>query len=105
MHLNPAKGYPEVFVALARETSNSQLRLLAAGAFAYAALRGVEAFGLWRQRRWAEWLSVASGVIYVPFELFEIAHGVSTLKIVTLLANAGIVAYMAHALRVSRRAH
>jgi uncharacterized membrane protein (DUF2068 family) len=61
VHLNPAKGYPHVFIDLARNTSNSQLWVLAAGAFSYAALRCDEAFGLWRGRRWAAWLSVASG--------------------------------------------
>ena len=102
MHLNPAQGYPRVFVDLARDTSNTQLRLLAAGAFGYAAMRGIEAFGLWRQRRWAEWFSVASGAIYVPLELYEIAQGFSAVKLVTLLANLGIVGYMAYTLRVSR---
>ena len=103
LHLNPAKGYPRIFIDLAADTSNSQLRLLAAGAFGYATMRGIEAFGLWRHRRWAEWFSVASGAIYVPFELIEIAKGVTTLRLVTLAVNLGIVAYMAYALRVSRQ--
>lgn len=103
LHLNPAKGYPRIFIDLADDTSNSQLRLLAAGAFGYAAMRGIEAFGLWRRRRWAEWFSVASGTIYVPFELAELAKGVTAVRVVTLLVNLGIVAYMAYALRVSRQ--
>ncbi len=101
MHLNPAKGYPQIFIDLARDTSNAQLRLLAAGAFGYAAMRGIEAFGLWRRRRWAVWFSVASGAVYVPIELYEIAQGFSAIKLVTLLVNLGIVACMAYALRVS----
>ena len=103
MHLNPAKGYPRIFIDLANDTSNSQLRLLAAGAFGYAAMRGVEAFGLWRRRRWAEWFSVASGAVYVPIELAEIARGFTWVKLAMLLVNLGIVAYMAYALRVSRQ--
>jgi uncharacterized membrane protein (DUF2068 family) len=103
MHLNPAKGFPRVFIELAHDTSNSRLWLLSAGAFSYAAMRCIEAFGLWRRRRWAEWFSVASGSLYVPIEVVEIAQGVSTLKLVTLLANVGIVVYMGYALRVSRR--
>ena len=103
MHLNPAKGYPRVFVDLASDTSNSQLWLLSAGAFSYAAMRCVEAFGLWHRRRWAEWFSVASGMVYVPVELYEIAHGFGALKLGALLVNAGIVAYMLYALRAARQ--
>lgn len=102
LHLNPANRYPRIFIDLAENTSSSQLRLLAAGAFGYAAMRGVEAFGLWNRRRWAEWFSVASGAVYVPIEVAELAKGVSALKLFTLLVNLGIVAYMAYALRVSR---
>jgi uncharacterized membrane protein (DUF2068 family) len=101
MHLNPAQGYPRVFIDLTRDASNSQLWLFAAGAFTYALVRGVQAVGLWNQRRWAEWLSVATGCVYVPIELYEIGHGFNALKLATLLANLGIVAYMAYALHTS----
>jgi uncharacterized membrane protein (DUF2068 family) len=103
MHLNPAKGYPRVFIELAHNTSNSQLWLLAAGAFSYAALRWVEAFGLWRRRDWTAWFSVASGAVYVPVELVEIARGVSALRVGALLVNLAIVAYVLYALREARR--
>jgi uncharacterized membrane protein (DUF2068 family) len=103
MHLNPAQGYPRVFIDLTRDASNAQLWLFAAGAFGYAALRSVQAVGLWQQRRWAEWLSVASSGVYVPIELYEIARGYSAIKLTALLANVGIVVYMAYALRASRR--
>ena len=102
MHLNPANNEPRIFVDLARDVSNERLRLLAAGAFVYSLLRGFEAWGLWHRRRWALWLSVASGAIYVPFEVYEMAHGFSGLKLGMLLLNLGIVAYMAVELHLSR---
>ena len=102
MHLNPASRYPRIFIDLARDASNERLRVLAAGAFVYSLMRGFEAYGLWNRRRWALWLSVASGAIYVPFEVYEIAAGFSWLKLTMLLVNLGIVAYMAAELRVSR---
>jgi len=101
MHLNPAQGYPRVFIDLTRDASNAQLWLFASGAFAYAALRSVQAVGLWQQRRWAEWLSVASSGVYVPVELYELARGYSAIKLAALLANVAIVVYMAYALRAS----
>ncbi len=103
LHLNPAKGVPRVFVELMNDTSNRQLQALAAGALAYAVLRLAEAFGLWRARAWAEWLSVVSGTIYVPFELYELSRGVTMLRLGMLLVNLGIVAYMLFALWRARQ--
>lgn len=104
LHLNPAKGAPRIFVEWLDDVSNRDLQWLAAGAAVYASLRLAEAVGLWRGRAWAEWLAVASGAIYLPLELYELAHGVTALRIATLLANLGIVAYMGLALWRDRRA-
>jgi len=103
LHLNPANGYPHVFIDLMRQASQAPPRLLAAGALVYAALRLAEGYGLWHQRQWAAWYSVATGGVYVPIELYELARGFSTLKLAALLLNVGVVAYMGYALRVSRQ--
>ena len=46
---------------------------------------------------------MASSGVYVPIELYEIARGYSAIKLTALLANVGIVVYMAYALQASRR--
>lgn len=103
LHLNPASRSPRIFLDAAERFSDVHLWLLAALAFAYAGLRLVEAYGLWRARRWAEWVAVGSGTIYLPFEVYELAHGVSWLKLCTFGGNVAIVVYMAYALWQSRR--
>lgn len=100
MHLNLANGTPRVFADFANNISDRQLQLLAAAAFAYVAVRAAEAWGLWNRRRWAAWFSVASGLVYLPFELVELAHGASALKLALLAANLAVVVYMAGVLRV-----
>jgi uncharacterized membrane protein (DUF2068 family) len=104
MHLNLANGTPRVFADLANNTSDRQLQLLAAAAFAYVAVRAAEAWGLWNRRRWAAWFSVASGLVYVPFELVALAQGASALKLTLLAANLAVVVYMAGVLR-AQQAH
>ena len=39
---------------------------------AYSIVRFVEAYGLWRERTWAEWFALISGALYVPFETYEL---------------------------------
>src|SRR5206468_11757911 len=53
LHLNPASRTPRIFLDAAERLSDTHLWLLAVLAFVYAGLRLVEAYGLWRARRWA----------------------------------------------------
>lgn len=98
-HLNPASRYPRIFIELSGHLTDARLWGLALLAFAYACMRIGEAWGLWHARRWAEWLAVASGGLYIPIEVYELVSGFSWLKAGTLAANIGIVIYMAWVLR------
>ena len=98
LHLNAAKHVPAVFLRLAGHLDDARLWLIALLALAYSAARLVEAYGLWRARRWAEWLAASSGALYVPFELYELWLGVSPIKLGALIANVAVVAYMLRAL-------
>ena len=43
-------------------------------ATAYVLVRFTEAYGLWKDRWWGEWLGALSGALYIPFELWHFAH-------------------------------
>jgi uncharacterized membrane protein (DUF2068 family) len=102
-HLNPASRYPRIFLDVADHVTDTQLWVLALSALLYSLVRFIEAYGLWRQRYWAEWFAVLTGGIYVPIELFEITRGVTWPKVTLLIVNAGIVAYLSLILYQSRR--
>ena len=102
-HLNPASRYPRIFIELASSVTDTRMWLLASLAFLYAMVRLIEAYGLWRARRWAEWFAVASGGIYVPIEVYELFRGISWIKVGTLLVNMAIVAYVGYVLWRSKR--
>jgi uncharacterized membrane protein (DUF2068 family) len=102
-HLNPARHYPRIFLDAAARVTDTQLWLLALSAFLYAVVRFVEAFGLWHRKLWAAWFGVLSGGIYVPMELFEMAHGFSWVKLTVLSVNLAIVAYLGYALTIHGR--
>ncbi len=100
-HLNPASKYPRIFIDAADRVTDARLWMLAGFAALYAAVRGIEAYGLWRERRWAEWFALASGAIYLPVEIYEVVHRVTWVKVSILIINAAIVAVMAYALKHS----
>ena len=94
-HLNPASRYPRIFLDLAEHVTDGQLWVMALFALTYAVIRFAEAYGLWHERRWAEWFGLFTGGMYVPLELYEIVRGVTWPKAVLLTVNAGIVVYLA----------
>lgn len=102
MHLNPARRYPRIFIDAASKLTDSRLWMFASLAFLYATLRAIEAYGLWRERAWAEWFALITGSVYLPVEFYELAHGLNWIKFGALLTNIGIVAYMGYALRLRR---
>jgi uncharacterized membrane protein (DUF2068 family) len=102
LNLNPASRYPRVFIDASVWFSDSHLRLLALGAVLYATVRFVEAFGLWRARRWAQWFGAVSGGIYLPLEIYKLWEAVTWPRVTVLTVNSIIVAYL---VQVLVRAH
>ena len=102
-HLNAARHLPRVFIELANNLSDGQLWALAALAMAYSLVRFLEAYGLWFERRWGEWIAALSGGIYVPVEIYELTRGVSSIKVVALVFNTLIVGYNCFQLMRRRR--
>jgi uncharacterized membrane protein (DUF2068 family) len=98
LHLNPASRYPRIFIDAAAHLTDARLWLLATVAGTYGLVRFVEAYGLWRGRRWAEWFAAVSGGIYIPFELYELFRGAVWISLGALLINVVIVGLMINAL-------
>ena len=70
LHLNPAKKYPHIFLDLVASLNDRRLCFMASMAALYSTVRFVEAYGLWRQKTWAEWLALVGGCIYLPLEIY-----------------------------------
>ena len=103
LHLDAAKRFPRIFLDLANNLSDAQLWALAALAMTYSIVRFAEAYGLWFERRWGEWIAALSGGIYVPVEIYELSRGYSTVKLAALVLNTLVVAYMCFLLLRRRR--
>ncbi|MFI5355946.1 MAG: DUF2127 domain-containing protein [Opitutales bacterium] len=97
-HLNPANRYPQIFIEAMAQVDNAHLWLLAGLAATYCLVRFVEAYGLWHERRWAEWFATLSGSIYVPVEIYGVFRHVSWFRVGALLVNLFIVIYMVRVL-------
>ena len=92
---NPAGHYPAIFLDAAARVHDRQLLMLGAGAVVYAAVRLAEAYGLWRDRAWAEWLGAVGGGLYLPFEVYEIVQHASAARFALFAMNLFIVGFLA----------
>ena len=102
-HLNPARHYPRIFIEAAAHMNDSRLRSLADLAFLYAAVRFVEAYGLWRMKVWAEWFAIIAGSLFLPVEAYEMFRRATAMRGIVLLTNLFIVAYLVNVRLLSRR--
>jgi uncharacterized membrane protein (DUF2068 family) len=70
------------------------LHLIGIAVLAYGILEGIEAIGLWRQRRWAEYLTFVATTVLLPLEIYELTSSQSPLKILAFVINVAVVAYL-----------
>jgi uncharacterized membrane protein (DUF2068 family) len=98
LHLNPAKYLPAHFLNTHEMLSAHQTMLIGLGAFAYASIRLIEAYGLWRGKRWTEWLALLSAAIYIPFEIRATLLPDALYSTIALAINVLVVVYIAYAM-------
>lgn len=103
-HLDPALPYPTLLLHYADLLSAINLRTLAPVALAYIAVRFLEAWGLWREKTWAEWLGALSGALYIPLEVAHLAHRPGAINAGVLLVNVVVVGFLAFQLWMRRTA-
>lgn len=97
--LDPSDNGIRRLAAAATALSSEQLTAYGIVAIGYGGLEGTEAYGLFRRRRWAEYLTVvATSLLFIP-EVWELVSKPSLLKVGGLAANAVIVAYLIFRLR------
>jgi uncharacterized membrane protein (DUF2068 family) len=76
------------------------LRVVGIVFLVYAVIEGIEAYGLWYQHRWAEYLTLLVTASLLPLEVYELAQSFSALKVLTLIINIAVVAYLLYAKRL-----
>src|SRR5579862_5779247 len=82
LHIGTDHRSAQLFLDFADSVTDARLWAAARIAFAYAALRFTEAYGLWKGRTWAEWVALVSGTLLLPLEIRELMRGLSLLRAV-----------------------
>ena len=90
---------------LMENATHTHLLVAALGSFLYAAIFLVEGIGLWRCKRWAEYLTITVTASLLPFEIFAVSRHKTLLRIGAVLLNTAVVIYLAWQLNVTKARH
>lgn len=103
LRLNPDSRIADWFYELADRTTGRGIWTAVSVGLAYSCCRFVEGYGLWNERRWAEWFAVISGAVYVPLELFAVIEHPHWIRVALLMGNILVVLYILRILIENRR--
>ena len=97
--LDPTRNRLGRLVGTEQRLTPGKLRTAGIIALAYGALEGAESYGLFRRRRWGEYLTVlATSLLLIP-EVAELVRKQTVFKVAALVVNVAIVAYLVVRLR------
>jgi uncharacterized membrane protein (DUF2068 family) len=101
-HVNTDRRSAQLFLDFADNVTDARLWAAARIAFAYAALRFTEGYGLWKCRTWAEWVALVSGALLLPLEVRELLRGITALRSALFIGNLAVVFLMLYVIRTNR---
>jgi uncharacterized membrane protein (DUF2068 family) len=84
--------------------SRERIGALGLVALFYAALFATEGVGLWEEKRWAEYLTVAATGSLIPLEIWETIRHPTLARFATFVVNVAVVVYLIVRLRRPRGA-
>jgi uncharacterized membrane protein (DUF2068 family) len=97
--VDPHSHYLQKLLEKLSILDDKRLKELSIGTFFYSALFMTEGIGLSLGKRWAEYLTIVSTASLLPIELYEIAKHTTIGKLVALVINLAVVAYLIFELR------
>lgn len=94
LRFNPEPRLVNFLLDKASLLNDPLLRRIGALAFAYGALTMVEGIGLYFEKAWAEYLTLAITASFLPWEIFEILRRFTLIRTSLLLANLMVFFYL-----------
>jgi uncharacterized membrane protein (DUF2068 family) len=97
--VDPHSHYMNLLLAKLSILDDRRLKELSVGTFIYSAVFLTEGTGLALGKRWAEYLTIGTTASLLPLEVYELAKHASIGKVLALVINLAVVAYLIFELR------
>lgn len=97
--VDPHNHYIHLILAKLSILDDKRLKELSVGTFVYSAIFLTEGVGLALAKRWAEYLTIISTASLLPLEIYELTRHASVGRLLALVINLAVVAYLIFELR------
>ncbi len=94
LRFNPESRLVNFILEKATLVDDHMLRRIGAVVFIYAGLDLTEGIGLYLEKAWAEYLTLAITASFLPWEIFEVFRRVTTIRVSLLALNALVFIYL-----------
>ena len=94
LRFNPESRFVNFILDKASLLDDPLLRRIGAAAFCYAGLGMLEGIGLYLEKIWGEYLTLAVTASFLPWELFEVFRRVTWIRAGLLVVNAMVFFYL-----------
>ncbi len=94
LHFDPEWRITSLLLEKATLIDPQRLREIGFATFAYSAIALTEGVGLMLEKVWAEYLTLSLTVMFLPWELYELARSPSWVRLGLLLINLAVLGYL-----------
>jgi uncharacterized membrane protein (DUF2068 family) len=94
LRFNPESRFVNFVLDKSSLVNDRILRRIGEVGFIYAALDLIEGTGLYLEKTWAEYLTLAITASFLPWEIFEVLRRVTWIRASLLLVNALVFLYL-----------
>jgi len=103
LRFNPESRLVNFILERASLVNDPMLRRIGLLAFAYAGLSFAEGIGLYLEKAWGEYLTLAITASFLPWEVFEILHRVTWVRSGLLVVNTMVFIYLFDLVAIRRK--
>ena len=94
LHFSPESRLVNFILDKASLIDDPMLRRIGAVAFSYAALSFAEGIGLYLEKAWGEFLTLIITASFLPWEIFEVFHRLTWVRVGLLVINTMVLLYL-----------
>jgi uncharacterized membrane protein (DUF2068 family) len=95
LRFNPEGRFVNFVLDKASLLNDKMLRRIGLAFFCYAALDLLEGTGLYLEKVWAEYFTLAITASFLPFEIYEVFLKLTWIRVSLLIINALVLVYLA----------
>lgn len=95
LNFNPESRFVNFVLDKASLINDPLLKRIGAAAFCYAGVSLAEGIGLYLEKMWGEYLTLAITISFLPWEIFEIFHRITWFRFSLLAINILVLFYLA----------